>query len=246
MDNRHIEHLHGKELERLFNDATKYFESIAPKLPADILLKFYARYKQAKEGPCNIEKPGFFNFQAKEKWNAWNSLGNMCQDRAMQEYIGKLTEIDPEWTDKNVPENSSADLGWVSVSTMAKNDDDEVPEDEKTLINFIQDQNLTKIEECLRRKPNLVKKKDTNGMLPLHWAADRGDVEIIELLLEKGSDVNSQDSEGQSALHYACSVGHEPAIKILLKHKINLDIKDSEGQTAMDLIENVDLKRLFS
>ena len=65
MDNRHIEHLHGKELERLFNDATKYFESIAPKLPADILLKFYARYKQAKEGPCNIEKPGFFNFQAK-------------------------------------------------------------------------------------------------------------------------------------------------------------------------------------
>ena len=48
---------------------------------------------------------------------------------------------------------------------MAKNDDDEVPEDEKTLINFIQDQNFTKIEECLRRKPNLVKKKDTNGML---------------------------------------------------------------------------------
>ena len=75
---------------------------IAAKLPADILLKFYARYKQAREGPCNIEKPGFFNFQAKEKWNAWNSLGNMCQERAMQEYIAKLTEIDPEWTDKNV------------------------------------------------------------------------------------------------------------------------------------------------
>ena len=82
-------------------------------------------------------------------------------------------------------------------------------------------------------------------MLPLHWAADRGDVEIIEFLLEKGSDVNSQDSEGQSALHYACSVGHEPAIKILLKHKINLEIKDSDGQTAMDLIENDDLKALF-
>ena len=45
------------------------------------------------------------NIFFKEKWNAWNSLGNMCQDRAMQEYIGKLTEIDPEWTDKNVPEN---------------------------------------------------------------------------------------------------------------------------------------------
>ena len=60
---------------------------------------------------------------------------------------------------------SSADLGWVSVSTMAKHDEDEVPEDEKTLINFIQDQNFTKIEECIQRKPNLVKKKDTNGML---------------------------------------------------------------------------------
>ena len=73
--------------------------------------------------------------------------------------------ITPNFNVLLFPYNSSADLGWVSVSTMAKNDDDEVPEDEKTLINFIQDQNLTKIEECLRRKPNLVKKKDTNGML---------------------------------------------------------------------------------
>ena len=57
--------LEGKELLRLFNDAAKYFESIAHKLPPEVLLKFYARYKQAREGPCNIEKPGFFNFQAK-------------------------------------------------------------------------------------------------------------------------------------------------------------------------------------
>ena len=82
-------------------------------------------------------------------------------------------------------------------------------------------------------------------MLPLHWAADRGDVEIIEFLLEKGSDVNSQDSEGQSALHYACSVGHGPVIQLLLNRKINVDIKDSDGQTAMDLIENDSLKTLF-
>ena len=73
--------------------------------------------------------------------------------------------ITPNFNVLLFPYISSADLGWVSVSTMAKNDDDEVPEDEKTLINFIQDQNLTKIEECLRRKPNLVKKKDTNGVL---------------------------------------------------------------------------------
>ena len=97
--------LEGKELQRLFNDAAKYFESIAHKLPPEVLLKFYARYKQAREGPCNIEKPGFFNFQAKEKWQAWKSLENMSKEFAMKEYIAKLNEIDPEWTGKNLTEN---------------------------------------------------------------------------------------------------------------------------------------------
>ena len=66
---------------------------------------------------------------------------------------------------------------------MAKNDDDEVPEDEKTLINFIQDQNLTKIEECLRRKPNLVKKKDTNGVLLITYLHILQNCIIIMFLL---------------------------------------------------------------
>ena len=109
----HLEHckmdqdciLEGKELLRLFNDAAKYFESIYHKFSPEILLKFYARYKQAREGPCNIEKPGFFNFQAKEKWQAWKSLENMSKEFAMKEYIAKLNEIDPEWTGKNLTEN---------------------------------------------------------------------------------------------------------------------------------------------
>ena len=72
--------------------------------------------------------------------------------------------ITPNFNVLLFPYISSADLGWVSVSTMAKTDEVEIPEDEKTLIDFIQDQNFTKVEECIQRKPNLVKKKDTNGM----------------------------------------------------------------------------------
>ena len=242
-----LDSLTGYQLKNKFDDAANYIKSISPKLPPEVLLQFYARYKQALAGPCTTEKPGIFDFEGKQKWHAWKSLGEMPREQAMREYITKLYEIDPEWNYKPVINTPNADQAWAKVSAMAKVEDAEIPEDEMTLTNWIQDSNLRKVEECLNRKPHLVKKKDKNGMYPLHWAADRGDVTIVEFLLDKGSNVNAQDSEGQSALHYACSVGHGPVIELLLNRKINVDIKDSDGQTAMDLIENDDFetKTLF-
>jgi acyl-CoA-binding protein len=60
-------------------------------------LKLYGCYKQATEGPCNIPKPGFFNFEAKAKWEAWKSLGKMTKEEAMQRYVLTLYSLVPEW-----------------------------------------------------------------------------------------------------------------------------------------------------
>jgi len=35
--------------------------------------------QQATEGVCRRPKPGFFEFRAKEKWAAWNKLGNLTK-----------------------------------------------------------------------------------------------------------------------------------------------------------------------
>ena len=54
-----------EELEERFLAATKFLPAIMTKVSSEDLLYFYARYKQATVGPCNTEKPGFFDFQGK-------------------------------------------------------------------------------------------------------------------------------------------------------------------------------------
>ena len=61
----------------IFQNATEYVKTIIGKLTAEDLLFFYGRYKQATIGPCNVDKPSFFDFQGKQKWNAWKNLGDM-------------------------------------------------------------------------------------------------------------------------------------------------------------------------
>ena len=54
-----------EETEQKFNAASKHLPSILSNVASQDLLYFYARYKQATVGPCNTEKPGFFDFKGK-------------------------------------------------------------------------------------------------------------------------------------------------------------------------------------
>jgi acyl-CoA-binding protein len=53
-------------------------------------LRFYALYKQSTVGPCNTPKPGFWDVVARAKWDAWNDLGDMSSEEAMEEYIDEV------------------------------------------------------------------------------------------------------------------------------------------------------------
>ncbi|XP_063600149.1 acyl-CoA-binding domain-containing protein 5-like isoform X3 [Penaeus indicus] len=59
----------------------------------DMMLKFYALYKQAVEGPCNEPKPAFYEVVRGYKWRAWSSLGNMSKAEAMNTYVEELKKI---------------------------------------------------------------------------------------------------------------------------------------------------------
>ena len=51
------------------------------------LLYFYARYKQAQEGPCNTVKPAFYQLTERSKWQAWSDLADMDRELAMEQYL---------------------------------------------------------------------------------------------------------------------------------------------------------------
>ncbi|XP_059614398.1 acyl-CoA-binding domain-containing protein 5A isoform X2 [Phlebotomus argentipes] len=59
----------------------------------DMMLKFYSYYKQGTLGPCTQSKPAFWDVVNRAKWQAWKALGDMSQERAMENYVEELKKI---------------------------------------------------------------------------------------------------------------------------------------------------------
>ncbi|XP_023943931.2 acyl-CoA-binding domain-containing protein 5 [Bicyclus anynana] len=59
----------------------------------ELMLRFYSYFKQAMEGPCKKDKPGFWDVVNRAKWEAWKRLGDMTPEEAMQCYVTELHKI---------------------------------------------------------------------------------------------------------------------------------------------------------
>ncbi|CAB0041669.1 unnamed protein product [Trichogramma brassicae] len=221
------------DLEETFNRAASHLQSLASQLDSGQLLGFYGLYKQATCGPCDSPAPSWYQIQAKHKWEAWKSLGEMSKEVAMASYVRAVGKLDPDW-EKDARSVSNT---WVVVSRLP-NTDAELKDIDKNLFDWVKDSNVEKVEKELSINKNQINMKDENGMLPIHWAADRGDTNILKCLIEAGSDVNSIDQEGQTPLHYAASCGHKDIVKYLLSCNAQL-IKDNDGLSPKDVADAI-------
>ncbi len=230
-----------EELQNTFERACEFLRGVAGKLSSEDLLYFYARFKQAKEGPNTVPKPGFFDFQGKQKWQAWKDVGDMALEQAMREYVDRLDDIDADWRGKE----PSSNLGWVSVSVMARQPGDNIAVEEKTAFDWAKEGNRERLLLELERDLSLLSSTDETGMSLLHWAADRGDDNIVCALLDRGASVNQSDSDGQTALHFASSCGHGSVVRILLLRGADKTVVDNEGQTPLDSACDEEIKLLL-
>ncbi|EGT36192.1 CBN-MAA-1 protein [Caenorhabditis brenneri] len=62
------------------------------KTSTDEKLNFYALFKQATHGNCDIPKPSFYDIQGVYKWNAWKKLENMTSEEAKNAYVDAIVE----------------------------------------------------------------------------------------------------------------------------------------------------------
>ncbi|CAL9134453.1 unnamed protein product [Musa textilis] len=83
----------------------------------------------------------------------------------------------------------------------------------------------------LEQRGSLTRKADAAGLVPLHFAAARGDLEMVSLLLENdASTAYLRDNGGASAIHVAASFGHVNVIKHLIKTCPGCtEVRDGEG-----------------
>ena len=82
------------DLNTAFEAAKDNAMNLSERPDNQTLLKLYGLYKQGAVGDNNEPKPGFTDFVASAKWNAWNALKGMAQDDAKQQYIDMIGALE--------------------------------------------------------------------------------------------------------------------------------------------------------
>merc|ERR1712007_313614 len=80
------------------------------------------------------------------------------------------------------------------------------------------------------------------GLTPLMYAAQNGNLATTTLLLEAKALVNASDEDGLRPLHFAATSGEISVCELLLNHGAVLNAADEDGQLAYDLIPEECLK----
>lgn len=235
------------EMQELFQNACSYVRTHAGTLKSDDLLHLYARFKQVTVGPCTVSKPGFFDFQGRQKWEAWHKLGDKSSKDCMLEYINKLLEIDEDWEKKMAAGDVTAKTGMgVAVSTLLASDDPTISDEQKSIFDWCKEGNCEVVQRLLHRNDCDVQQLDENGLALLHWACDRGHEAVVRCLLDYGADINIRDVDGQTPLHYAAACEHASVVRLLMSYGADKTLTDTAGSSALDIADNADIAAILT
>ncbi|MED6206679.1 Acyl-CoA-binding domain-containing protein 1 [Stylosanthes scabra] len=246
------EGVESTELDEAFSAATAFVaaaaaDRLSQKVSNDVQLQLYGLYKIATEGPCSTPQPSPLKMTARAKWQAWQKLGAMPPEDAMQKYIDIVTELYPSWLDGSSLRSKGRDGGGSSSETkgpMGPVFSSFIYEEEygsdltmDAIHGFAREGDMANLLKCIENGIS-VNLKDSEGRTPLHWAVDRGHSNVTELLVERNADVNCKDNEGQTPLHYAVVCDREAIAEYLVKHNADINSKDNDGSSPSDVCES--------
>ncbi|XP_004205525.1 acyl-CoA-binding domain-containing protein 6-like isoform X1 [Hydra vulgaris] len=233
------------DIENLFQEAVLQSRCLSKVSQSD-MLKLYGLYKQSNEGCCNIPKPAFWDFAGKAKWESWNSYRELSKKDAQLNYVTLVNalKVDNDGCNENCTTYQKEGLG-VSVSTMAKTDEEEINDENKTIFHYCEEGNLKYMINLLDTNPLLLNEKDKDDLSLLHWAVDRGHSEIVELLISRGCNVNCVDSDLQTPLHYAVTCGRPHIVELLVSNGADVKLKDIDGCSALDYSDDITITKFL-
>ena len=77
-----------------FKSAAERATKLPKRPPNDILLQLYALYKQGNQGDVTGDRPGFADFEARAKFDAWNKMKGKSNYEAKKEYISLVEKLE--------------------------------------------------------------------------------------------------------------------------------------------------------
>jgi len=81
------------EINSRFEQAAIAAKSLPERPDNDTLLQMYALYKQGSSGEVSGDKPGFFDFVASAKYEAWEKLSGLSMEDAKTQYIDLVKKL---------------------------------------------------------------------------------------------------------------------------------------------------------
>ena len=218
--------------EELFGRACEYFARHSRYYTSDVQLEFYALFKQATCGdaPCDGEDVML---------DAWKGKRGLSSSDAEAEYVSFLDLHSPQWR------GDDQAGGWAVGSIMADAIGETKVDDSFAgqICSIAADGDLSALTSRLRSVSS-VDVRDIDGMTPLHWASDRGQVEIVQYLLVHRADPNALDHSLNSPLHIAGMAGQKEIVRLLIDAKADLSLVNTEGDSAHAILTS-EFPKLF-
>nr|KAF6396040.1 acyl-CoA binding domain containing 6 [Rousettus aegyptiacus] len=143
----------SRSLAELFEKAAAHLQGLIHVASREQLLYLYARYKQVKVGNCNTTKPSFFDFEGKQKWEAWKALSDSSPSQAMQEYIAAVKKLDPGWNPQS-PEKKGreANTGFGGPVVSSLYHEEIIREEDKNIFDYCRENNIDHITKVIKSK----------------------------------------------------------------------------------------------
>ncbi|WP_353273625.1 ankyrin repeat domain-containing protein [Wolbachia endosymbiont (group A) of Agelastica alni] len=77
-----------------------------------------------------------------------------------------------------------------------------------------------------------------DATIPLHMAAEHGDIEIVNALIGKNANVNEVDENGRTPLHLATELSRKYVVEVLLTAGADINAQDKNGKTPLHCATN--------
>ncbi|MGE0207401.1 MAG: ankyrin repeat domain-containing protein [Candidatus Babeliales bacterium] len=95
----------------------------------------------------------------------------------------------------------------------------------ESLIEAVKKNDVKQVQDLLQKGADVNQVGDF-GVMPLHLAAQDGNVELCKLFIARGADVNQADNGGWTPLCFAVYNRHVEVSKLLLKHGAKVNESD--------------------
>lgn len=80
-------------LEDAFRKAQQDVHALSVPPGRIVQLRLYALFMQATSGNASGARPGFSDFEARSRWDAWQALSGLAREDAMSEYIAEAGRL---------------------------------------------------------------------------------------------------------------------------------------------------------